>query len=78
MEIDNATLELLKILGHFILAAFIVITLRIFKVPTFTAVLFAFSLVSIKEVLDMSIIGMIEYDDLAINLAGSVVGSSLL
>ena len=73
--LDATILETLKIAGHFLIPLILMITFRQCRVPVLVALLLSISLVSAKEIIDLSYVSHIEYDDLSMNALGAFIGA---
>ena len=74
MLMNPGFVEIVKILGHIALPAFITVTMLKMRFHPIFCVAMAFCMISSKEILDLQTINFMEYDDLLINLCGSTLG----
>ena len=68
-------IEILKIAGHIALPALITLAMLKMRFHPVLCVAMVFCLVSSKEIYDLcTVVPMLEYDDILMNLCGSVLG----
>ena len=74
MIMNPSFIEALKIIGHIALPAIITIGMLKMRFHPIFCIVVAFCLISGKEIMDFNAIGLMEYDDLLMNLCGSAIG----